>query len=243
MKIYIAGPMRGLPNNNFKAFDEAEVSLKALYPGCEVVNPADMDRSCGFDGDHEADINFMREAMSRDLDQITTCTHIAVLDNWHQSEGARVEYALAQLLRLGVIIQDDQSPDGWIEFTSDEMGTAGINGLGVDPTTFRGPVFDDYAGPRVDPATARKQRPVASGVLDYFPDAIREIAHCSWVGNEQHNPGEPLHWSRDKSSDHPDCMMRHFMERGTADEDGVRHMTKAAWRALALLQIELEGDK
>ena len=89
--------------------------------------------------------------------------------------------------------------------------------------------------------TTRKQIPIASGVLDYFPDAIRALAHCSWVGNEQHNPGDPLHWAREKSNDHPDCMMRHFMERGTVDEDGVRHVVKAAWRMLALAQLELEA--
>lgn len=91
-------------------------------------------------------------------------------------------------------------------------------------------------------AERRKRMPVASGVLDYFPDAIRALAHCSWIGNEQHNPGEPLHWARDKSSDHADCMVRHFMERGTVDSDGVRHSTKAAWRALAILQLELEAS-
>lgn len=93
----------------------------------------------------------------------------------------------------------------------------------------------------ISEAERRKRMPVASGVLDYFPDAIRAIAACSWVGNEQHNPGEPLHWSRGKSADHPDCLLRHFMERGTVDSDGVRHSTKAAWRALAILQLELES--
>jgi len=39
----------------------------------------------------------------------------------------------------------------------------------------------------------RKQRPIKTGVLDYFPDALLEVAYCSYVGNEQHNPGTPLH--------------------------------------------------
>lgn len=87
---------------------------------------------------------------------------------------------------------------------------------------------------------ARKERPIARGVLDYFPDAIAEIAHVSFVGNQQHNPGEPLHWARGKSADHADCVARHLIERGTVDDDGMRHSAKAAWRALAMLQIELE---
>jgi hypothetical protein len=86
----------------------------------------------------------------------------------------------------------------------------------------------------------RKQCPVASGVLDYFPDALVAISHVSWQGNEQHNPGKPLHWDRSKSSDEADAMMRHFLQRGTIDDDGVRHTAKMVWRALALLQKELE---
>ena len=89
----------------------------------------------------------------------------------------------------------------------------------------------------------RKSIPIVTGVLDYFPDAIAAVAHCSKVGNDQHNPGEPLHWSRDKSTDHADCIGRHLIERGTMDSDGVRHTAKVAWRALALLQTEIENER
>jgi hypothetical protein len=88
----------------------------------------------------------------------------------------------------------------------------------------------------------RKLRPICRGVLDYFPDAVAEVAHCSWVGNEQHNPGQELHWAKEKSTDHADCIIRHLMDRGTRDSDGVRHAAKVAWRALALLQTEIEND-
>lgn len=91
--------------------------------------------------------------------------------------------------------------------------------------------------------TARKTFPIASGVLDYFPDALAAIANVSWKGNDQHNPGQPLHWAREKSSDEADTMMRHFLERGSIDKDGLRHTAKMAWRALALLQKEIEGER
>ena len=87
---------------------------------------------------------------------------------------------------------------------------------------------------------ARKNLPIARGVLDYFPDAIAAVAEVSRLGNEQHNPGQPLHWAREKSTDHADCIARHLIERGTVDVDGARHSAKLAWRALALLQTELE---
>lgn len=89
-------------------------------------------------------------------------------------------------------------------------------------------------------AQARKEIPLSSGVLDYFPAALVEVAKVSYAGNQQHNPGQPLHWSRAKSSDHADTLLRHFTERGKLDSDGLRHSAKLVWRALALLQIEME---
>jgi hypothetical protein len=88
---------------------------------------------------------------------------------------------------------------------------------------------------------ARKAIPIGTGVLDYFAAALAEIAKVSKAGNDFHNPGQPLHWSRGKSMDHWDTIIRHGMERGAIDSDGMRHSAKLAWRALALLQEELEA--
>ena len=90
-----------------------------------------------------------------------------------------------------------------------------------------------------DPAK-RKAMPLCSGVLDYFPDALLEVARVSKAGNDQHNPGQPLHWARGKSMDFADTIARHLLERGTVDTDGMRHSAKLAWRALAMLQTEIE---
>lgn len=90
-----------------------------------------------------------------------------------------------------------------------------------------------------DSAT-RKGLPVTSGVIDYFPKALLAIAEVSRVGNDQHNPGQPLHWNRSKSADHADCIGRHLIDRGKVDSDGLRHSARLAWRALALLELELE---
>jgi len=86
----------------------------------------------------------------------------------------------------------------------------------------------------------RKKYPVFTGLVKYFPDAIMEVARCSWAGNQQHHPDKPLHWDRGKSNDHLDVMMRHAIQAGQIDTDGVRHSAKVAWRALANLQMELE---
>lgn len=89
----------------------------------------------------------------------------------------------------------------------------------------------------------RKSYPMCTGVLDYFPDALAEVALISFNGNNKHNPGQPLHWARGKSMDHPDCAMRHLMERGGRDPEGNRHSAQLVWRALAILQEELEREK
>lgn len=92
----------------------------------------------------------------------------------------------------------------------------------------------------------RKQCPVYSGFLKYFPDAVREVAKVSFIGNEQHNPGTPLHWDRNKSQDEPDALMRHLLDHASGtpvDTDGQLHLAKVAWRAMALLQKEIESRK
>ena len=90
-------------------------------------------------------------------------------------------------------------------------------------------------------ANARKNVPLFRGLLKYFPDALCAVAELSRIGNEQHNPGQPMHWARGKSTDQEDCILRHMLDIGTMDTDGVRHSTKVAWRALALLQLEIEA--
>jgi hypothetical protein len=95
--------------------------------------------------------------------------------------------------------------------------------------------------PSVPDSEDHKRFPLARGLLDYFPDALLAVANCSLVANEQHNPGEPLHWAKEKSADHADALIRHLIHRGKTDDDGIRHATKVAWRALALLQTALEG--
>lgn len=90
-------------------------------------------------------------------------------------------------------------------------------------------------------SSARKEYPMTEGLLDYFPAALAEVSRVSKKGNDQHNPGQPMHHARGKSMDHPNCIVRHLVDRGGFDTDGLRHSAKLAWRALALLQEELEA--
>lgn len=91
-------------------------------------------------------------------------------------------------------------------------------------------------------AAERKQYPMATGLLFYFPDALAAVSNVSWRGSQQHNPDKPIHWDRSKSEDEADTTIRHLSQSGTLDTDGVRHTAKAAWRILALLQKEIEQE-
>jgi hypothetical protein len=99
----------------------------------------------------------------------------------------------------------------------------------------------------------RKEYPILSGVVRYFPAALAEVSRVSKRGNDKHNKGEPLHHARGKSMDHGDCIMRHTVDledllayadrntmEGHAAEEHVdliiEEAAQRAWRALAALQ-------
>lgn len=115
MKLYIAGPMRGVPEFNFPAFDAARSHL--LTEGFEdVVSPADMDRDVGFDpsdlpDDHDwavvPDSFSLAEAVDRDLQAIRECDAIYLLEGWEHSKGALAEKAVAEWLGLTVMYESE----------------------------------------------------------------------------------------------------------------------------------------
>jgi len=92
---------------------------------------------------------------------------------------------------------------------------------------------------------SRKALPIFDGVIMYFPDAMAAIAEVSRIGNEQHNPGEPLHWARGKSMDQYNTALRHMMDHrmGKRYNGRARHLANAAWRILAALQLDIEAER
>lgn len=215
MKVYLAGPMRGIPKSNFPAFDAAAEALRAA--GHTVFNPADHDRKCGLTGGKELTHEQRQAVFKADTNFICTKAEaVALLPGWSKSLGAKAEKALAEAIGLKVIyLPGAEIPDM----------------PAMQPERYLG-----------SDSAARKRMPIASGVFDYFPDAIAAVAEVSFIGNEKHNPGQPLHWARGKSMDHADCIARHLIERGGFDGP-VRHSAALAWRALANLQEELEAEK
>lgn len=122
MKVYLAGPMSGIPEFNYPAFHRVAANLRAF--GYHVFNPAERDIevhgtdiSCGnLSGSvaqAEADHGFCRRRALRD-DTAWICEHadaIALLPGWEQSSGARAEKALAEALGLHIMMISDQDID------------------------------------------------------------------------------------------------------------------------------------
>ena len=93
---------------------------------------------------------------------------------------------------------------------------------------------------------ARKALPIWDGVVMYFPDSVAAVAEVSRLGNEQHNPGEKLHWAREKSTDQMNTALRHMIDHGQGnyrDTDGAWHLAKAIWRLCAELQLTIERQE
>lgn len=130
-----------------------------------------------------------------------------------------------------------EADESKLEYTDEELDKvirANLEIINLGTLTYEEAAARDYA-------QRRKACPVFSGVLKYFPDALKAVATCSKVGNDQHNAGQPLHWDRSKSGDELDALARHLIQAGEVDNDGIRHSAKVAWRALANLQKELEA--
>lgn len=90
MKAYLAGPMRGKPDNNFPAFMEAAKRLRAA--GLEVFNPAEQDIEKGYSAEKACPIE---ECAVDDVKNVLQCDLVAVLPGWEASRMGAVEVLVA----------------------------------------------------------------------------------------------------------------------------------------------------
>lgn len=96
LKVYIAGPMTGLPDNNYPAFDKAEFELR--NQGHTPLNPA-LNKGTRW-------IDFMR----RSLEQIAQADAMYMLKDWQISKGAKIEHQLALDLHLPIFYENELAP-------------------------------------------------------------------------------------------------------------------------------------
>jgi hypothetical protein len=92
MKVYISGPITGIPNNNAEAFEEAELDF--TIRGFDVINPLkinvdNIEKNLGW-----------KEYMIADIIELLRCDYINMLPNWTKSKGALLEKAIADGLGI-----------------------------------------------------------------------------------------------------------------------------------------------
>lgn len=112
MRIYLAGPMRGIPNFNFPAFDFAANQLRR--EGHEVFSPAERDRAAygsAVEDNPTGDESkappgcTIEDCMAADCEWICrNADTIAVLPGWEKSSGAGAETSLGKALGLSLIV-------------------------------------------------------------------------------------------------------------------------------------------
>lgn len=135
MKIYIAGPMTGLPDLNFPAFHAAAKSLRD--DGHVVVNPAELNIEPGAS---------WHECMRIDIRELVTCEGIFLLPNWTLSRGARLEFHIASQLCMQVIEAWNYPPLRTIWIGIDLATSGGEHAMGHVHNELRATTHYETAG-------------------------------------------------------------------------------------------------
>jgi nucleoside 2-deoxyribosyltransferase len=94
MKVYLSGPMTGLPDSNFPAFRRYAARLRA--EGFEVISPAELHVGDGGPLTWE-------QYLRKDLRELLTCDAIALMPGWENSRGANLEAHVARALGMMTI--------------------------------------------------------------------------------------------------------------------------------------------
>jgi Domain of unknown function (DUF4406) len=100
MTIYLAGPMTGVPERNYPAFDKATILLQDR--GFAILNPASIDTDMQLDTRMTWDW-YMRHAIR----MVLTADAIALLPGWENSKGACLEREIGQALELDIRLLED----------------------------------------------------------------------------------------------------------------------------------------
>ena len=91
-RIYLSGPMSGLPNFNYPAFDLEAKRLRKI--GFEVINPAEM----------HPKPDTWNECLRNDLKALLDCDTLALLDGWQGSAGAHLEMHVAHRVGIKIVV-------------------------------------------------------------------------------------------------------------------------------------------
>jgi len=95
-RIYISGPMTGLPDFNFAAFEAAEKLIRKVDPSANVINPHTVEHGLGLEGAWEQYLKF-------DLKAMLDCDLVVILPGWHNSKGSLLEIHVATSVGIPIV--------------------------------------------------------------------------------------------------------------------------------------------
>lgn len=219
MRVYLAGPMSGIPEYNFPAFRSATVALR--NDGYDVLSPVEMDEEQGLDpaGFKDGDLapETYADVLSRDIRRIaeTNVEAIVVLPGFERSGGARTEVAFGQALGLPILAYPSLEP---VATATKDSGEVRIR--------------------NADTGGEKGRKPQRMELLPW--DALMELAEHFAQGAlkyEDNNWRRGYDWSLSFGA-----MMRHaaqfWMGEDIDPETGSHHMAGAAFHALVLLTFK-----
>ena len=95
-RLYVSGPMTGLPDLNFPAFIAATTKLRSM--GFEVISPVEIndDKNAKWE-----------DCLKRDIEELMKCDSIVLLDGWHLSDGTQLEMHIAHRVGMGILFYKD----------------------------------------------------------------------------------------------------------------------------------------
>lgn len=112
-KVYIAGPMRGLPDFNYPTFNF--YAERAREAGFAVVNPAEIGAQFGTPEEINGNRALLAAVVAAELHALDTCNAICLLPGWEKSDGAKRELARALQLGLSICVVAITTPDQIVE--------------------------------------------------------------------------------------------------------------------------------
>lgn len=260
-RVYLAGPMRGLPDFNFPAFHEAATDLRRV--GFEVFNPAERDTAAGFDPSGMTgleDLSAMgfslREALAADTEYISKHADVVMLlPDWERSSGVAAEIALARALGLPVLLAEDAIlavfnadrdtlAHAWFEDRDIRHATAAsadlrqvvnvATALGVSPSTALG-----YGEVRTTSSTGGQKgmKPERFDLIPIGPlTALARHYGAGALKYDDHQWRKGYEWSKSFAA-----LMRHLTAWWNGEdidaETGSPHLAAVAWHAFTLLEF------
>lgn len=221
-KVYLAGPMRGLPNLGFDRFDAAAAELRQR--GYDVISPADLDREVGFDpsvgcpGDFDLDA-----AIRRDTEAIMGCDAIAMLPGHEQSRGATAERHLAIWRGIDVLEYPSMAP---LECGKPAVGVPSV-ALIKDGET----VVNEHGG---------KQSHLSARFDCIPPEMLKLLAQCLGYGARRYGVGN---WRQIPIEDNLGHALNHINEFRLGDQSEPHLVNAIARLTFALSQAVESGDQ